>query len=226
MNTFDHANETLRRDLIAYANALRTIVAALPQARKLCDQMLKEVRLAQALLAFASDPQTELATLLYTLTNLWPYRERPFARTFGFAEEIAEAIALRDEALRGVRLLARRSTQLAAEVSTCFANIAGLLEDEQRLLEECHASIRPHAENMGLTRKRLNLLIATVDARVPESLEQQLTLRAYREAAELLERWESGVPLDEEGVEILERCIEILHHAGVGAFAALAPARG
>lgn len=226
MNTFDNANEALRRDMVAYSNALGTLVAALPRAQALCEQVLKEVRLAKALLAFASGPQSaEISTLLYRLSNLWPYRERSFERTLGFDDEIAEAVALREEAMHGIKLLARHSDPLATEMTTCFANIARLLEQEQQLLEQCHASIRPHAENMDVTRKRLNLMIAAVDARMAQSPDQQLALRAYQEAADLLQRWENGVPLDTRGVEILERCIEILHHAGVGAFTAIAPAR-
>jgi hypothetical protein len=225
VNTFDYANDALRRDMVAYANALRTIVGALPQARALYDRVLKEVRLAKALLAFAAGQQTsELTQILYHLTNLWPYRERPFARTLGFADEIAEAAKLRDEALRGVTILLRHSDPLAGEVTNCFSNIAQLLEQSRRLLEECHASIRPHAENMELTRKRLNLLIAAVDARMPESPEQLAALRAYGEAADLLRDWENGVPLDERGVEILERCIAILEQASASAFFVLTPA--
>jgi hypothetical protein len=226
VNTFDNANEALRRDMVAYSNALGTLVAALPAAQALCEQVLKEVRLAKALLAFASGPQSaEISTLLYRLSNLWPYRERSFERTLGFSDEIAEATALREEAMHGIKLLARHSDPLATEMTTCFANIARLLEQEQQLLEQCHASIRPHAENMDLTRKRLNLMIAAVDARMAQSPDQQLALRAYQEAADLLQRWENGVPLDTRGVEILERCIEILHHAGMGTFTAIAPAR-
>lgn len=86
------------------------------------------------------------------------------------------------------------------------------------------ASIRPHAENMALTRKRLNLLIATVDARMPESAEQLAALQAYGEAADLLRDWQTGMPLDERGVEILERCIAILAQASTATFFALTPA--
>lgn len=226
MNTFDFANEALRRDLAAYSHALRTIVESLPQAQALCDQALKEVRLAKALLAFASGPQiTELGQIFYKLSNLWPYRERPYARTLGFEEEIAEAKGLRDEALRGVRMLARHGDALSSEVITCLTNIDRHLQEEQRLLEECHASIRPHAENMDMTRKRLDLLIAAVDARMPFSATQQSALKAYGAAADLLRDWENGVPLDDQGVAILDRCLDILSDAGTAFTAGLNPGR-
>ena len=73
MNIFDRANEALRHDLEAYTRALRTIVTALPQARTLCDCVVKETRLARALLAFSNSPQAaDLAQLAFHLTNLWP----------------------------------------------------------------------------------------------------------------------------------------------------------
>jgi hypothetical protein len=216
MNSFDRANETLRQDLEAYARALRTIVTALPQAQELCDRVVKETRLARALLAFASGPQTaDLAQLAFHLTNLWPYREQSFARTVGFNDEIAEARRQREEALRGARLLARQATSdpLANEVSVCFNNIALFLDEERMLLEECNTLIQPHANNMEMTRKRLNLLVATVDARLPASAEQQAMLVAYNEAVALLRDWENGVPLEDRGVEILEHCLDMLEKA-------------
>src|SRR5215216_8080551 len=126
MNIFDRANEALRHDLEAYTRALRTIVTALPQARALCDSVVKETRLARALLAFSNSPQAgDLAQLAFHLTNLWPYREQPFARTLGFADEIAEARRQREEARRGVQMLAKQlNDALANEVSGCFDNIA------------------------------------------------------------------------------------------------------
>ena len=215
MNMFDRANQSLRHDLEAYARALRTIVTAIPQAQELCERVVKETRLAQALLAFGNGSQVaELGQMAFHLSNLWPYRERPFARTVGFDDEIAEARRQREEALRAVKLLSRSGGDaLAAEVSTCFGNIAGYLEEEQRLLEECHALIQPHAANMDLTRKRLNLLVATTDARLPANAEQRARLQAYNAAVELLRDWESGVPLDERGVDILERCLDALEQA-------------
>jgi signal transduction histidine kinase len=225
VNTFDHASDSLRQDLTSYAQALRTLVASLPRAQALCERVLKEVRLARALLAFASGAQIgELASVLYKLSNLWPYRDLAFARTLGFRDEIAEAQALREEARRGMALLSRHPDTLASEITTCLMNIVGLLEEEQRLLEECDASIRPHAANMELTHKRLDLLVAAVDARMPVSPEQGAALRSYGEAAELLRNWENGVPLDEQGIAILEHCIGLLQGTSVTYFAALAPA--
>jgi len=215
MNIFDRANEALRHDLEAYTQALRTIVTALPQARALCDSVVKETRLARALLAFSNSPQaTDLAQLAFHLTNLWPYREQPFARTLGFADEIAEARRQREEAQRGVRSLARQlNDPLFGEVNGCLENIVRYLEEEQKLLEECNALIQPHATNMDITRKRLNLLVATVDARLPDSPEQQAMLQTYNEAVALLRDWESGVPLEERGVDILEHCLDMLDKA-------------
>jgi hypothetical protein len=225
LNTFDRANEALREDLGAYAYALHTILSAIPRARELCDQVVKETRLAQALLAFASGPQlTELSQIAFHLSNLWPYRDRPYARTVGFDEEIGEAQRQREEALRAVYLLTRFGKDpLAAEVSRCFSTIAEYLEEERRLLVECHERIQPHAANMDMTRKRLNLLVAAVDARMPSSAEQQSILSAYTEAFDLLRDWEGGVPLDERGAEVLDRCLRILEQAGSGLFEYLRP---
>jgi len=220
MNTFDRANEALREDLGAYAEALRTILSALPRARELCDQVVKETRLAQALLAFANTPQfAGLSQIAFHLGNLWPYRDRPYAQTVGFADEIAEAQRQREEALRAVSLLTRhRNDPLAAEISRCFSNIAAFFEEEEQLLVECHRQIHPHATNMEMTRKRLNLLVAAVDARMAFSAEQQAIFKAYTEAFSLLRDWETGVPLDERGAEVLERCLWILEQAGQGLF--------
>ncbi len=228
MGTFDFANEALRRDITAYAAALRTIVETMPQAVQTCDQILKEVRLARALLAFASTPHAaELAQTLYTLSNLWPYRERPYARTLGFDDEIREARQLRDEAQKGSKVVARfGGDSLSAEIVVCFANIAKLLEDEQTLLETCNASIKPHAENMDMTRKRLTLLTAAVDARMPPSAEQRAAFEAYAEAGTILRDWENGVPLDERGVGILEHCILLLDGATNVFLTPLNPAPG
>jgi hypothetical protein len=213
MNSFDLVNEALRKDLSDYAHALKTIVTSVPLATELCDFVVKETRLAQALLAFANDSQSyELSRLAMRLSNLWPYRSEPYARTLGFSEEIGEAQALRQDALRGVNLAGgRNSDVLSREIATCFQNIAEYLGQEQKLLEECHTSIQPHVANMELTRKRLQLLAATVDARMPAGVEQQEMLLSYSEAARLLREWESGVPLNEDGVHILEHCVQILN---------------
>ena len=66
---------------------------------------------------------------------------------------------------------------------------------------------------MDITRKRLNLLVATVDARLPDSAEQQAMLRTYNEAVALLRDWENGVPLEDRGVDILEHCLDMLEKA-------------
>jgi hypothetical protein len=213
MNSFDLVNEALRQDLTDYAHALKTIVTSVPLATELCDSVVKETRLAQALLAFANDSQSyELSRLAMRLSNLWPYRGEPYARTLGFSEEIGEAQALRQDALRGVNLAGgRNSDVLSREIATCFQNISQYLGQEQQLLEECHMSIQPHVANMELTRKRLQLLAAMVDARMPAGVEQQEMLQSYSEASRLLREWESGVPLNEDGVQILEHCVGILN---------------
>lgn len=212
VNTFSRANEALQHDLAAYANTLNSIVATIPQAQALCDQVCKEARLAEALLAFANGPVvSEISQIVFHLGNLWPYREQAYARTSGFADEIAEARRLREEARRGALLMARLGNDgLTNEVITCFDNIAVYLEQEQRLLETCHSRIRPHTSNMDVTRKRLRLLAAALDARLPVSPAQQEALRSYNAAIALLHAWESGVPLDASGVEVLDRCLELL----------------
>ena len=218
MSTFDYANQALRRDMAAYARALRTIVEALPEARALCDKVLKEVRLIQALLAFASSPQiVALTQIAYTISNLWAYREQSLARTLGFTDEINEARAYRNEAQRAITFLARHASSdpLANELTTCFNNIVACLEEEERLLIECDQAIRPHAENMEITRKRLNLLIAAIDARLPATPETATILASYSEASRLLHDWESGVPLDERGITILETCLDLLERASL-----------
>lgn len=215
MGTFEFANQALRNDLAAYASALTTIVQTMPRIRNLCDQVVKETRLAQALLAFASGPQaSEIGQIVFQLRNLWPYRDRMFERTLGFSEEMNEAHKLREEAQRGLKLLVRNNGDaLSIELGTCLSNIHAYLEEEQKLLDLCHVRIQPHSQNMELTRKRLDLLIAAIDARLPSSPGQQATLRAYSAAADILRDWETGVPLDERGVEILQRCIESLEQA-------------
>lgn len=216
MSTFDYANQALRHDMAAYARALRTIVAALPEARSLCEKVLKEVRLVQALLAFASNPQVvALAQVAYTISNLWAYREQSLARTLGFTDEINEARAHCNEARRAIAFLTRYASQdpLAHELLTCFNNIVAYLEEEEHLLIECDQAIRPHAENMEMTRKRLNLLIAAIDARLPPTPETAAILSSYSEASRLLHDWESGVPIDERGIAILETCLDLLEHA-------------
>jgi hypothetical protein len=225
MNTFDRANEALRHDLSAYSYALHTILSALPQARELCDSVVKETRLAQALLAFASGPHiAELSQIAFRLSNLWPYRDRPYAQTVGFRDEIEEARRQREEALRAVHILTRYGKDaLAAEIGRCFSSIAEYLEQEQRLLLECDKRIQPHAANMEITRKRLNLLVAAVDARMPTSDEKRVILSAYTQASTLLHDWEGGVPIDEQGADVLDRCLQVLGQAGQGWFDTMTP---
>jgi hypothetical protein len=74
-----------------------------------------------------------------------------------------------------------------------------------------------------MTRKRLNLIVAAVDARMPASAEQRSILSAYAEAFDLLRDWEGGVPLDERGVQVLDRCLRILEQAGSELFEHLQP---
>jgi hypothetical protein len=224
MNTFDRANEALRHDLAAYSYALHTILSALPQARELCDSVVKETRLAQALLAFASGPYiTELSQIAFHLSNLWPYRDRPYAQTVGFRDEIEEAQRQRGEAQRAVHILMRYGKDgLAVEISRCFTTIAEYLEQERRLLLECDKRIQPHAANMEVTRKRLNLLVAAVDARMPASDEKPVILNAYTEAFALLRDWEGGVPLDAQGADVLDRCLQMLEQAGQEVFGHIA----
>lgn len=217
MHMFDRANEALRTDLEAYERALQTIVNAVPRARSYCDQVVKETRLIKALLAFYTGPHAvDLSQLIFHMTNLWPYREQSFARTLGFADEVAEARRQQDEALRGVRLLVRQNGDtLAQELINCFNNIAQYFEEERKLLEQCHELIHPHAVNMDLTCKRLDLLVAMVDARLPDSKEQQTALTAYSDAVALLRDWKNGVPLEAQGVEILSRCLDMLDRINV-----------
>lgn len=63
---------------------------------------------------------------------------------------------------------------------------------------------------MQLTRKRLELLSAMLDARMVASAEQQAMLQVYNHAVALLSDWEKGVPLEEQGVTILEACLDKL----------------
>jgi hypothetical protein len=214
MQMFARANEALREDLSNYAEVLRNVVATMPQVRDLCDQILKETRLVQALLAFANGQQVvELAQLAFHLGNLWPFRDAAFVRTTGFSEEIAETKHQREQAKRAVQMITKFANDdvLAAELKTCFSTMVTCFDEELRLLEECHRKIIPFTTNPDLTRKRLRLLIAAADARLQPSPEKQVALRTYSEAFDLLKDWESGVPLDERGVAILERCLHILN---------------
>jgi hypothetical protein len=209
---FKRANESLYSDLENYATALRRIVDALPEARALCERVLREVRLAEALLAFGSGPQvSELKQITFYVSDLWPFREHGPTRTAGFNDEIAEAASRTEQARRALGLLGRFPDEaMASELRLCFTNIIQHLHDQGQLLEECHACIKPFSTNSDLTRKRLNLLIAAAEARLPESADRRAAIQTYSEASELLRSWEGGVPLDERGVAILNRCIGLL----------------
>jgi hypothetical protein len=209
---FVRANESLFSDLERYADALRQIVSSLPEAQALCGQVIREVRLAEALLAFGSGPQVvELGQIVFHLGDLWPFREHGPTRTAGFSDEIAEAATHCEQAKKAVGLLGRLPDQsMASELRACLTNIQQYLQKEQQLLEACHAHILPFSTNSDLTRKRLNLLIAAAEARLPESEDRRRAVQTYQEAAELLRSWEGGVPIDEHGVAILNRCISLL----------------
>ncbi|MEI7646418.1 MAG: hypothetical protein WCJ55_19265 [Chloroflexales bacterium] len=209
---FKRANESLYSDIDNYATALRRIVAALPEARALCDRVIKEVRLAEALLDFGSGPQViELQQIAFHMSDLWPFRDHGPTRTSGFSDEIAEAVRHADQARRAIGLLGRFPDEtMAGELRICFTNMLKYLQEEGQLLTECHAHIRPFSTNSDLTRKRLNLLIAAAEARLPESEERRAAIQTYSEASELLRSWEGGVPIDNHGVAILDRCINLL----------------
>jgi hypothetical protein len=209
---FTRANESLYSDLEHYARALRRIVAALPEAIGLCEQVLREVRLVQALLAFGSGPQfVELGQIAFHLSDLWPFRERGPARTAGFSDEIAQTVAHCEQVRRALQILKQPAEAvIAGELRVCFEHILVYLEEQRQLLEECHTQIRPFSTNSDLTRKRLNLLIAAAEARLPASEERRQALATYGAAAELLRSWEGGVPIDDSGVAILDRCIGLL----------------
>lgn len=212
MHIFQRANTALQHDLAAYARALRTIVESLPEARRICEQILKETRLIQALLAFGSGPQVvELNQIAFYLGNLWPFRENGFERTLGFQDEIQEARQLREQARRGLKVIERHNDgALSGELETCLRNIIVLFDEEERLLQECHDLIHPYATGLDMTRKRLHLLVAAAEARMPETPERTHVVHIYSQAATLLNDWESGVPLDQRGVNLLENCLEML----------------
>lgn len=215
-NLFARANEALYQDLDNYATTLRHILEALPQAKMFCEQVVYEVRLVQALLAFGSGPTiTELSRLVLQIDNLWAVRDQLPARTAGFSNEIAESERAREQARRGLALAEKSGNEaLGAELRTCFTNIQSHLEAQQRLLEECNARLLPFSGSPDLTRKRLNLLIAAAEARLPASPERSAIVRTYSEAVALLGEWGDGITLDEHGLAVVERCLEILRQNG------------
>lgn len=212
MSFFERANQSLRLDLKEYVDIVQAILVALPKAKQLCDSVVKEARLAHALVAFADSRHTaDMEQIVFRLTNLWPYRERAYARTAGFSDEIAEAGQRRGEALDALQLAAHiPNKQLSQEIAICFNNIVKYLDEENALLCSCHEMLQPHVAGIELTRKRIELLTAMVDARVSTSAHQEAMLMAYREAGTLLADWENGVPLEDRGADILQRCLAIL----------------
>jgi hypothetical protein len=219
---FARANEALFQDLANYADVIRATIDELPQARSLCHQVVAEVRLVQALLAFGTGPEVaELSRVALQLSNLWAVREDMPAQASGFSGEIAESEAAVEQARRGLTLSARSSDPaLAAELKLCFANIVGHLEAQQRLLEACHARLLPFRGSPELTRKRLNLLVAAAEARLPDTPERRAAVATYVSAAALLEEWGAGLPLDERAVAVLDRCLDMLDN-GAHTFGAI-----
>jgi hypothetical protein len=212
---FSRANETLHHELSSYADSLRAVVGTLPQAADLALQVVREARLAEALLAFGSGPQVvDLGQVVFHLSNSWALRDETQARTAGFEHEIAEARSHREQAGRGLQLVARYlDDAIAGELRTCFTNITAYLDAELQLLNECQDRVRPFAANPDLTRKRLNLLIAAAEARLPDTPERRIAVGTYIEAEALLREWEGGVPLDERGIAIIERCLDIINRS-------------
>ncbi len=215
-NMFARANEALYQDLENYAATLRHILEALPRAKAHCEHVVYEVRLVQALLAFGSGPAiTELSRLTLQIDNLWAVREQLTRRTTSFGNEIAESERAREQARRGLALAERTGNEaLGAELRTCFTNILTYLEAQQRLLEECDARLRPCSGSPDLTRKRLNLLIAAAEARLPDTPERRTIVATYGEAAALPGEWGDGITLDEHGLTVVERCLTILRQNG------------
>lgn len=213
---FTRANQALYQELSDYAAVLRTIVSALPQARALCEQAVREVRLVQALIAFGDGPQIiELTRIALHLGNLWAVRDDLPARTSGFSSEIEESIRACELAETAQRVVASREQDaLSAELRVCFTNILTHLREQQHLLEECNQLLEPFRTSPDLTRKRLALLIAAAEARLPNTPARQAAVQTYHEAAALLGEWESGIALDERGIGVLERCLAIISHSG------------
>ncbi|NJN17323.1 MAG: hypothetical protein HC822_14155 [Oscillochloris sp.] len=212
---FARANEALHRDLAGYADALRLIIAALPEARELGLRAVREARLVQAILAFGNGSQVaELGQIAFHLTNLWVLRDNTQPRTSGFDEELNETFAACEHARRGIALLGHRDDDgLSAELRLCFQNILRYLEDQLRVLEQCQQRLRPFSSGPELTRKRLNLLVAAAEARLPDSPNRQIAVRTYTEATALLQEWDGGLPLDGRGVAVLERCLDIINQS-------------
>jgi hypothetical protein len=214
---FARANDALYDDLAGYVDVIRATISELPRARAGCRQVLAEVRLVQALIAFGSGPEVaELSRLALQLSNLWGVRDDLPVQASGFSAEIAESGGAVEQARRGIQIAARcQDAALAAELRTCFTNIIAHLEEQQRLLEACHARLLPFRSSPELTRKRLNLLVATAEARVPASPERDAAVATYSAVGAMLDEWATGIPLDGRAVELLERCLAVLSGADV-----------
>lgn len=213
---FVRANEALYNDLANYADVIRATIDALPRARSRCLQVVAEVRLVQALIAFGSGPEmAELSRVALQLSNLWAVRDDMPVQVSGFSGEIAESAHAVEQARRGLQLAAKCSDQaLAAELKVCFTNIIAHLELQQVLLESCHEKLAPFRGSPELTRKRLNLLVAAAEARLPDSPERRATVATYSAASALLEEWSGGLPLDGRAVELLDRCLLMITSSG------------
>lgn len=213
---FARANEALFNDLANYADVIRSTISELPRARAICHQVVAEVRLVQALIAFGDGPEiAELSRVALQLSNLWAVREDMPAKASGFASEIAESDAAVEQAGRGLTLAARCPDKaLGAELRICFDNIIGYLEAQKRLLQACHERLMPFRGSPELTRKRLNLLVAAAEARLPDSPERRTAVATYLSATALLDEWGSGLPLDERAVIVLDRCLDVLGQDG------------
>lgn len=209
---FMRANEALLKDLNDYAAILREVVATLPTARALCERVVREARLIQALLAFSDGVQAaELSRIVLHLGNLWAVRDDRPPRSSGFSEEIAESQRAREEALHGLSLVAGgRQDPISAELQVCFKHVLTYLHEQEQQLERCHALLQPFRTSPELTRKRLNLLVAAAEARLPDTPERRAAVQTYLDAAALIAEWEGGVALDERSIAVLDRCLTII----------------
>lgn len=209
---FMRANEALLKDLTDYAAILREVIATLPLARTLCERVVREARLIQALLAFSDGIQAaEMSRIVLNLGNLWAVRDDSPPRSSGFSEEIAESERARAEAQHGLSLVSGKAKDpINAELEVCFKHVLDHLVEQQRLLERCHALLLPFRTSPELTRKRLNLLVAAAEARLPDTPERCAAVQTYRDASALLAEWEGGLALDERGIAVLERCLTII----------------
>ena len=209
---FTRANDALCDDLGQYAATLRAIIEALPRAKRFCEQVAAEVRLVQAILAFGDGPEVApLQQISLQLSSLWGVRDDLPVRATGFSVQIAESVRALEQAHRGLGLARGRTNDaLTAELSICFTNIVGHLQAQKQILEECEEHLRPFRASPELTRKRLNLLIAAAEARLPDTPARREAIAIYAEAAELLAGWQTGITLDEQGIAVLERCLGLL----------------